>query len=154
MRWPDAEAFLVTYITTQWALTAYATTMPLVFENAGQAEHSNDYMSISIEGVLSEKSIFGGVGKRSSVEVGMVFYHAFQETGTGKTAVLGAVDAMTQILELKSLSNGQIKLEGANPPSPVASFSSYDRELPARGQPGGDYYRCSGSTPFIVIDNR
>lgn len=151
MRWPDAEAFLVDYITTQWALTAYATTMPLVFENDAQADYSHNYMVISIEGVLSEKSIFGGPGKRTSVEVGIVFYHAFQEEGTGKTAVLGAVDAMTQILELKTL-NGQIKLEGANPPSP-AERTVFDRELP-RAQPAGNYYRCSGSTPFIVIDNR
>jgi hypothetical protein len=152
MRWPAAEAFLTSYIQTQWALTVYAATMPLVFENDNQAIYSHTYMAVSIEGILSEKTIFGGPGARSSVEVGMVFYHAFQEAGTGKTAVVGAVDAMTEILELKTL-NSQIKLEGANPPSPVATFSSYDREIP-RAQPGGNYYRCSGSTPFIVLDNR
>lgn len=152
MRWPDAETFLKNYITTQWALTAYAATMPLVFENDAQAIYSHTYMFVAIEGVLAEKTIFGGPGMRSSVEVGIVFYHAFQADGTGQVTVVGAVDAMTQILELKSLSNSKIRLEGANPPSP-AERTEYDRELP-RAQPGGSYYRCSGSTPFIVLDTR
>lgn len=154
MRWPEAETFLTDYIIAEWALTAYAASMPLVFENDAQAIYSHTYMAVAIEGVLAEKTIFGSQGLRSSVEVGIVFYHAFQEANTGKTIVLGAVDAMTQILELRSLSNSQILLEGANPPSPSASYSSYDRELPLRSQPGGNYYRCSGSTPFSVFDAR
>ncbi len=152
MRWPEAETFLKDYIIAEWALTAYAASMPLVFENDGQAIYSHTYMAVAIEGVYGEKTIFGGVGMRSSIEVGIVFYHAFQEASTGKLVVVGAVDAMTQILELKSLSNSRIKLEGANPPSP-AERTDYDRELP-RAQPGGNYYRCSGSTPFIVLDTR
>lgn len=151
MRWPEAEQTIADYITAQWALGAYSS-MPLVFEHIEQLVSTDTYMYVAIEGVLSEKTIFGGPGARSSLEMGIVYYHAFQ-TAPGKITALGAVDTMTEILELRTLS-GQIKFDGANPPSPATRFDATDRELPAGQQPGGNYYRVSGSVPFIVIDAR
>lgn len=151
MIWTDAEAAIVAQIEAQWPSTAYAS-MPLVFENEN-ALYETNYVAVFVEGVYAEKSIYGSVGKRSSVEAGIVFFHAFVPTGSGRHAALGAVQAMTTILELQTLGSGAIKLEGGTPPTPVEYGTEFDRAL-ARSEPGGNYYRCSGSVPFIVTDTR
>jgi len=150
MNWIDAEAVIRSHIETQWAASAYAS-MPLEFDNENGI-YSDRYVFISVEGLYSEKSVYGSVGKRSSVEAGVVFFHAFIPTGSGKSEAIGAVQTMTEILELQTLS-GAIKLEGGAPPSPIEYGAEFDRGLP-RAQPGGAYYRCSGSVPFIVTDSR
>ena len=150
MTWSDAEAAIRALIETQWPLSAYAA-IPLEFDNENGV-FSDRYMYVSVEGVYAEKSIYGGPGMRSSVEAGIVFFHAFVPTGSGKSQAIGAVQAMTAILELQTLS-GTIKLEGGAPPSPIEYGAEFDRGLP-RAQPGGNYYRCSGSVPFVVIDSR
>lgn len=149
MLWTDAEAAIRTHIETQWVAGAYAD-VELVFDNENDP-YGERYVFISIEGVYAEKWVFGSVGKRCSVEAGIVFIHAFVPTGSGKTEVNGIVQAMTSMLELQTLS-AQIKLEGGAPPSPV-EYGRFDREL-LRTQPGGNYFRCSGSVPFSVYDAR
>lgn len=150
MLWNDAETAIRSQIETQWALSAYAS-MSLSWDNEVEP-YAERYMAIMIEGIYAEKTIYGSVGKRSSVEAGIVFFHAFTPTGSGKSEAAGAVQTMTGILELRVLSN-DVRLEGGNPPSPVEHGSEIDRALPGT-QPHGNYYRCSGSVPFIVIDTR
>ena len=147
MDWDDAEAAIRAHIETQWALGSY-TAIPLVFENE-DAPQSGSYMAVNIEGTFADKSIYGSSGKRASVEGGIVFFHAFVPPGTGKGQATGPVVALTQILELQTIGTG-INLEGGNPPSPIDHGDS----LEPNQQPGGMYYRCSGSVPFIVIGNR
>lgn len=150
MIWAEAEAAIRAEIETQWPQTAYAA-MPLVWENEVAESAVGQYMAVDIEGVSSEKSIFGAPGKRFSVQDGVVFFHAFVPIGTGKAAALGAVQAMTSILELRALGVGaEIRIEGGATPSPVEARRDRDWELVNRGQPGGNYYRCSGSVAFIL----
>lgn len=145
MTWSEAEAAIRTQIETQWALSSYSN-LPLAWENENSA-YSDRYMAVLIEGIFADKTIYGSAGKRMSIEGGIVFFHAFVPTGEGKTEARGAVEAMTGILELQTISD-TIKLEGGNPPSPVEADVSI-----VRAQPGGNYYRCSGSVPFILIRN-
>jgi hypothetical protein len=56
---------------------------------------------------------------------------------------------MTAALELQLVSTS-IYLEGGNPPSPAEAA---DVNIPGI-QPGGVYYRVSGSVPFIVTGAR
>lgn len=147
MNWDAAEASIRAFIETAWAAGSYPS-IPLVFENEGAAT-SDTYMAVNIEGIYADKSIYGSAGKRSSVEGGIVFFHCFVPTGWGKAAATGPVRALTQILELSTIDTG-INFEGGNPPSPVGD----DPMLPSPDQPGGNYYRCSGSVPFIVIGTR
>lgn len=149
MTWDEAEAAIRAEIEAQWALTVYVA-MPLAWENE-VTPVSDQYMAVDIEGVASQKSIFGSVGKRFSVQDGVVFFHAFVPIGKGKAFALGAVQAMTSILELRALGAGsEIRLEGGATPSPAEARSNRDWELANRGQPGGMYYRCSGSVAFIL----
>jgi len=145
MTWDEVELALRTHIETQWALGAYAS-VELVWENEQEPDLPN-YMAVYIEGVYAEKTIYGSVGKRSAVDAGIVFFHSFIPSNQGKSETVKAVVLMSQILELKVISS-YIDLEGANPPSP-AIYGTDDRLLP-NPQPGGNYYRCSGSVPFIV----
>lgn len=147
MLWADAEAAIEAHIREQWALTAYAA-VPLAFE-AIVPDPTERFVAISIEGTYADKSIYGSAGKRISIEGGIVFIHAFIPSNTGKREALQLVDAMTGILELQQLTGG-IALEGGNPPSPV---DQADPMVPGQ-QPGGAFYRCSGSVPFIVIGAR
>jgi len=151
MNWPDAEAAIRAQIEAQWAAGPYSD-LKLIWENETE-DTSDRYMAVDIEGSYAEKTIYCSPGKRSSIEAGVVYFHAFTPIGKGKSLALSAVQAMAEILELQTLGGGAIKLDGANPPSPVESRSDRDWEL-ARGQPGGMYYRCSGSVPFIVIGVR
>ena len=151
MDWLTAETVIRAHIETQWASGAYAA-IPLEFDNENGV-YAERYVAVSIEGVYAEKTLYGSAGKRSSVEAGVIFFHAFTPTGSGKTEATGAVQAMTTMLELQTLGSGAIKLEGGAPPSPIEYGSEFDRGLP-RAQPGGNYYRCSGSVPFVVIDSR
>lgn len=149
MTWAEAEAAIRAEIETRWPQTAYAA-MPLVWENE-VAESAEQYMAVDIEGVASEKSLFGSPGKRFSVQDGIVFFHAFVPIGKGKSGALGAVQAMTSILELRALGAGsEIRLEGGATPSPAEARGNRDWELANRGQPAGMYYRCSGSVGFIL----
>lgn len=150
MKWPDAEATLRTLIEAEWAASAYAATMPLSWENELIEAPIAQFMHVTLDGTFAEKTIYGGVGKRSSIEGGIIFYHAFVPVATGKATALGAVDAMTTILELRVI-DSDIRLDGANPPSPVEM--TRDQEIPT-AQPNGMYWRCSGSVPFIVTDIR
>lgn len=143
MNWLEAETAIRLHIETQWALSSYFN-IPLVWEN--EEEIINDkYMMIEIEGIFSEKTIYGSVGKRSSVEFGIVFFHCFVPINSGKSAAIGPIISMNSILELQSVES-YIDLEGANPPSSAQSGS----DAATQKQPGGNYYRCSGSVPFIV----
>ena len=149
MNWLQAEAALRTYIETQWALSSYSTT-ELVWENEPEPDLPR-YMGIYIEGVYSEKGLYGSVGKHSSVEAGIIFFHSFVPSGEGKAEAVNSVITLSEILELKTIEN-VIDLEGANPPSP-AIYGTDDQLLP-NPQPGGNYYRCSGSVPFIIRGSR
>lgn len=145
MNWDVAEGSIRSHIETQWALTAYSG-VKLFWENENWIEGVSEFMYIDIQGLTSEKTIFGGTGKRMAIDHGIVFIHSFVEKGIGKTLCLRRVVALTQILELQSIAS-VIDLEGGAPPSPVE-----DDELVA-GRPGGRYFRCSGSVPFIVRSN-
>lgn len=152
MLWDAVEAALASHIDAQWALGAYATT-PIYYENDGDRQPDQGaavprFVSVTIDGVFAEKSIYGGTGSRLSIEGGIVYYHAFVPRTAGKATALALCVTMAGILELQTVSS-VIKLEGANPPSPVAD----DRLIPTR-QPRGNWYRCSGSVPFIVIGTR
>lgn len=146
MDWHDAEAAIRSHVEEQWALSDFAH-IPLVWENEQHA-YQVDYMAVIVEGTFADKTIYGSTGKRVSVEGGIVYFHCFVSPGLRKSAATGPVVAMTQILELQVIASA-IRLEGGNPPSPVADGP----EVPG-DQPGGAYYRCSGSVPFIVIGNR
>jgi len=144
MNWAQAESEIRAYIEVQWAASAYSG-VRLFWENEDWIEGTEEFIYVDIQGVFSEKTIFGGVGKRMSVENGIVFLHAFNPKGTGKSRALSLLVSLTQILELKSIgTGGVIDLEGGAPPSPV------EDDALVSGFPGGNYYRCSGSVPFIV----
>jgi hypothetical protein len=156
MLWDECEAAIRTTLEAAWALSPYAT-IPLVFENENK-DDSDFYMVVNVEGTYAEKSIYGPMGYRYSFEAGIVFYHCFGPWGAGKAAVLSPVVALGQILELQTF-NAVIKFEGANPPSPVEwsrpRGGLADDYTPADGlvptaQPEGQYYRCSGSVPFVL----
>lgn len=149
MAWTTAEAAIRAYIEAQWALGAYPA-VPLQFENDTQTR-ATTFVHLMIEGLFAEKGIYGGSGKRGSVEHGIIFIHAFVPKGDGKATATNLVDAMTTILELKTLAAG-INAGGGDPPSPIDSGDG-PGGLPYP-QPGGNYYRCSGSVPFIVIGTR
>lgn len=152
INWLDAEEAIRKQIEAEWAAGDFAS-MPLTWENELPADaNAQRFMLIEMTGVYAEKTLYGGPGKRSSVEGGLVFYHAFVPTSSNKREALSAVLTMSDILELRTIA-GTINIEGANPPSPVQT-RMYDQELPARGQPRGNYYRCSGSVPFILIGTR
>ena len=150
MDWSSAEAALRTHIEAGWAASAYAD-VPLVWENTLD-DPTPTFVAIDIEGTYAEKSVFGGPGLRTSIEAGVVFFHAFTPLGSGKTTCIALVQTMTSLLELRSVAPG-VNMDGGNPPSPVEGRSMYDRDIP-RQQPSGNYYRCSGSVPFIVIGVR
>jgi hypothetical protein len=157
MLWDEAEATIRSDIETQWALGVYAA-IPLVFENES-ASVAPSFMLVNIEGVYAEKSIYGGAGQRVSLEAGLVFFHCFAPSGGGKQAALSPAVAMTSLLELRTI-GGAIKMDGGDPPSPITEvrlrtqgIRLADGLVPA-AQPGGNYYRCSGSVPFVVIGTR
>lgn len=147
MLWDAAEAAIQSHIRTQWALGSLAA-IPLVFE-AERPGQPDRFMQISIEGTYADKTIYGSTGKRSSVEGGIVYFHAFVPVTGGKAAAVTAVVTMTGILELQAISGG-IYLDGGNPPSPVG----HGDDLVPNAQPSGNYYRCSGSVPFILVGAR
>jgi hypothetical protein len=147
MTWTDAVAALRTFVEAQWATTGMAADMPLAFENE-TADYAGSFLAISIEGIAADKSLYGSVGMRTGVTFGVVFLHAFVPTGTGVATAFAAIDALTTLLELQTVANA-IKTEGGAPPSPIA-YSERDRDI-ATNQPSGQFYRCSGSVPFIVI---
>lgn len=150
MLWDAAEAALISHIKTQWALGAYATTQ-LIWENKTYQPDGKetDFVYLSIEGTYADKGIFGSVGKRASEEGGIVFFSAFVPQGVGRTRATALVQTMTGILELQRVSTA-ISLAGGTPPSPA---DAADVNIPGV-QPGGVYYRVSGSVPFIVTGAR
>jgi hypothetical protein len=149
MLWDAVEEAIRDHIEAQWALSSYSS-IDLLFENDLPERPAPDqYMMITIEGTFAEKGVFGGPGKRLSVEGGIVYFHMFGVAQGGKDAVLKPVIAMASILELQVISTA-IKMDGANPPSPVP----YGDPGVPQNQPEGNYYRCSGSVPFIVIGAR
>ncbi len=147
MFWDEAETAIRAYIELQWALTSFAA-IPLSFENEFNP-NSDRYMLVNIEGSFSDKSIFGPEGSRISQEYGMVYYHSFGKEGVGKLATLSPCVAMANLLELRVLQE-TIYLDGANPPSPAQTADL----LVPDGQPSGQYYRCSGSVPFLLLGAR
>lgn len=146
MDWTAAEAAIRNHVETQWALTSFAADTKLFWENENWIEGTERFVYLDIQGINAEKTIFGGTGLRMSVESGIVFFSSFVEKGVGKAPSVSRIVAMTQILQLRTLSS-DIDLEGGAPPSPVE-----DDELVA-GKPGGSYFRCSGSVPFILRSN-
>lgn len=145
LNWLQAEAAIRSYIETQWALGAFATT-ELVWENEPEPDFPR-YIGVYIEGIYADKGLYGSTGKHASIEAGIVFFHSFVPSGEGKNEAVSAVVTMTQILELKTIEN-VIDFEGGNPPSP-ATYGRDDQLMP-NPQPGGNYYRVSGSVPFII----
>lgn len=142
MDWDVAETSIRTHIEAQWALGAHAS-VKIFFENEDWIEGTKEFMYVDIQGLTAEKTIFGSVGKRMAVDSGIVYFHAFVEKGIGKTLANRRIVAMSRILELQTIAS-VIDLEGSNPPSPIE-----DDEL-ILGRSGGNYFRCSGSVPFIV----
>lgn len=147
MNWDAAEAAIRSHIEAAWAAGDYAS-IPLVFENEGAAD-SPSYMAVTIEGVYAEKTVYGSPGKRVSIEGGLVFFHCFIPAGWGKAAATAPVVALTQMLELQSIGS-DIDMDGGNPPSPADQGDL----LTPNDQPGGQYYRVTGSVPFIVRGTR
>lgn len=145
MLWDAAEVAIKNYITTAWASSAYAST-PLVWENDTLPDERLGYVIVTIEGIPSagEGSMFGGT--HLAVDAGIVFYHSFGPSGGGKAAVLSPAVTMGTLLQYQIIST-DIKFDKANPPSPADT----DDNLVPNGQPGGNYYRVSGSCPFIVV---
>jgi hypothetical protein len=150
MLWSEAETALRSHIETQWAAGAHAATQ-LIWENETYQPdgQTSAFVYISIEGTYSDKGIYGGTGKRSSVEGGIVFFSAFVPMGAGRTQATALVQALTAALELQLVSTA-IYLEGGSPPSPA---DAADVNIPGV-QPGGVYYRVSGSVPFIITGAR
>ncbi len=148
MLWHEAEAALRAHIEARWAAGVHAR-VPLFFENDPSEANPETFVYISIEGVFADKGIFGSVGKRISQEGGIVFIHAFVPGSTGKGEATAMVVELTTALELQVLDGG-IYLEGGEPPSP-ADLGGLN--VPA-GQPGGAYFRVSGSVPFVLIGSR
>lgn len=147
MNWDAAEAAIKLHIEAAWAMGSYAS-IPLVFENE-QAADSQSYMAIVIDGSYADKGRYGSVGKRYSIEGGIVFFHCFVPSGWGKAAASAPVRALTQMIELQSISS-VIDMDGGTPPSPT----DYGDLLTPAAQPGGNYYRCSGSVPFVIRGTR
>lgn len=147
MTWVDAVAALRVFISAQWATTALSATMPLAWENES-GDYNDAFLAVSIEGVWAEKTLYGSTGRRLSVSAGVIFLNAFVPSGSGTDDALAAIDGLTALLELQTLGTA-IKLEGGAPASPVA-YGDVDRDI-GRNQPGGQFYRCSGSVPFIVL---
>jgi len=145
--WTDAVAALRAFIEAQWASTGLADNMPLAFENEA-GDYNSAFLAVSIEGITADKTLYGSVGMRTSVLVGAVFLNAFVPTGSGAGTAFAAIDALTTLLELQTIADA-IKTEGGAPPSPVA-YGETDRDI-SNSQPGGQFYRVSGSVPFIVI---
>ena len=151
MDWSTAETAIRSFIETNWALGSFAS-LPIIWENedANTSDVPESFVMINIEGTFSDKGIYGSVGKRSGVEGGIIFYHVFVPIGSGKKVAADPVVAMADILQLTTIS-GVIDCEGANPPSPVySSRNELDREIVNQNQPSGNYYRCTGSVPFII----
>jgi hypothetical protein len=149
MDWTSAETALKVHIETEWAAGPYAS-VPLIWENTLD-DPADTMMALAIEGIYGEKTIFGSPGRRTSIDAGIVFFHAFVPLGSGKFNCVSMVEAMTAMLELRSVAPG-INMDGGNPPTPV-EFRMTDRGVPTQ-QPNGNYFRCSGSVPFIVIGVR
>ena len=147
MLWNEAKAAIKAHISTQWAAGEFSA-VQLVFESDIPAL-PDSYVHITIEGVWADKTIYGSVGKRSSMEGGIVYFHCFAPMVGGDALATEMVDAMTAILELQTIS-GSINLEGGDPPTPIG----HGDDLASSAQPGGNYYRSSGSVPFISIGTR
>lgn len=147
MYWHEAEATIQDYIRTQWALTNFAH-VPLQFENDPDSK-ADLFVYITVEGTFAEKSVYGSTGKRFSDELGHVFLHVFGPAGSGKLGLVEMVVTLSNFLELRSLDTG-LMMEGANPPSPIMNADQTQNGT----QPGGNYYRCSGSVPFRLIGSR
>lgn len=143
MNWDAAEAAIRTHIETTWAAGSFAA-IPLVWENE-QAANSPSYMVVTIEGVDSDKGIYGSVGRRYSIEFGLVIFHCFVPSGWGKAAASAPVRALTQMIQLQCISSA-IDMGLGWPPSPT----DYGDLLTTDGQPGGNYYRVSGRVRFAI----
>ncbi len=145
MTWLEAEDAIRSYLETQWAGSAYYADFPLIFENEVPPT-TNKYVALLIEGTYGQKGPYGSVGKRLSIEAGNVYYHVFVPTGETKREALAVCVALGGYLQLQRIGNG-VTMDGANPPSPI----EYGDDMVTDSQPGGQFYRCSGSVPFIVI---
>lgn len=150
MLWPAVETALKSHIETQWAVGSYPT-VKLLWEGGPSVELENEepFVFITIDGTYSDKGIYGGTGKRSSVEGGIVLFSAFVTNGAGRALATALAQEMTSAIELQRISTS-IYADGGNPPSPA---DSTDINIPG-GQPGGSYYRVAGSVPFIVTGAR
>jgi hypothetical protein len=148
MFFDEAETAIRTYVEEQWALSAFAS-IRLVFENETVPDEDT-YMVINIEGTFPEAGPYGTKTDTENTHLyvphGLVFYHCFAPTGRGKLAAASPVRALQNILELQTVAD-VIKILGANPPS---AAEQSDNLLPDK-QPGGNYYRVTGSVPFFLI---
>jgi hypothetical protein len=69
MNWTQAETAIRNHVETQWALSSFAN-IPLVWENEDQnvEDIPEPFVVLNIEGTYNDKTIYGSVGKRSSIE--------------------------------------------------------------------------------------
>lgn len=145
MTFADAKAAIRAHIATQWAAGAYAD-VAVLWENESPEQVYDRFVFVSIAGIDADKSIYGSAGFRFSQEIGIVFVHAFVPQGVGTSLPDALVGTMTAGLELRVIPTG-INMDGANPQSP----GDLGDTLTPGMQPGGNYYRVTGSVPFVVI---
>lgn len=148
MDWPTAEATLKAFVEAHWAASIYAS-VPLVWENSLD-QPSETMIYATIEGTYTEASIYGD--RRCVISAGLIYFHAFTPLGSGKTQALAMVYTLTTAIELQAVAEG-LNTDAGNPPAPIEQRRDADRGMQIQ-QPGGDYFRCSGSVPFLVIDTR
>lgn len=145
-----AMAAIRSHVETGWAASAYAA-VPLIWANE-YSDPTTDLASfvyVSIEGNGSDKTVIGSTGLRVSQEYGIVYYSAFVPEGSGATTATAMVDTIAGLLELQAIAT-EIKMDGADPASPADPTEVTVPNM----QPGGAYYRVSGSVPFNVISTR
>lgn len=145
MTFADAKAAIRAHIATQWAAGAYAD-VAVLWENESPEQVYDRFVFVSIDGVDARKTVYGAAGKRMSKEDGIVFIHAFVPQGIGTSLPDALVGTMTAALELRVIPTG-VNMDGANP----QSHADLGDTLTPGMQPGGNYYRVTGSVPFFVI---
>jgi len=152
MDWVDVETAIKSEVSSLWPATEFGMAgVELLYENEPIPDNG-PYIQVDIEGIDAEIRVYGGTNKRLAVDYGMVFVHSFFPTGSGKQKTIRAVESVTKMLELRTLSSA-IDFEGRNPPSPAYGKSGRDFLL-TQDQPGANYYRSSASVGFLVRGRR
>ena len=148
MNWAEAEEYITDYIRTQWISCPYGSAVQLIFEGEPTVPVV-PFIVVNITGVSSDKSIWGSAGKRFSLEHGIVFYHAFVESNSGKRFPLDLICKMGDILQMQVL-NSSINMQGSFPPYPVTNSGPQDHRV-ENMKIDGMLLKCSGSVPFTLL---